>query len=286
MEEVRDILKHVEYVDHPDFADSVVVERIKSQDLPDDTGVSWFFNLEANVDVTHTASQLTPEEERNIFLRYNLARKRIAEVKEQYPDGLTEDSRKEILHWYKVVMSMQKKLVEYNLPLVINAVKMYLNSGLEYEDMLSVGNEALLRAIKKFDVSRGYKFSTYATSSIIKTFLGEIKKKRESEERIPTVKEPENDEGEMIIDTVEDTSSKNEAVLELIHQALNDGLAGLTYKEKVSVEMRYFYVGKRPSYDKVGRFLGVSRTWVKYHEEKGLQKLKKFLENSDYSVAF
>ncbi|MCU9938474.1 sigma-70 family RNA polymerase sigma factor [Mycoplasmopsis felis] len=55
------------------------------------------------------------------------------------------------------------KLVLRNLRLVINNAKKYKNRGLSFIDLISEGNQGIMKAVQKFDVSKGYKFSTYAT---------------------------------------------------------------------------------------------------------------------------
>jgi len=54
-------------------------------------------------------------------------------------------------------------LIESNLRLVINVGKKYINRGLSFQDLIQEGNIGLIKAVEKFDWSRGYKFSTYAT---------------------------------------------------------------------------------------------------------------------------
>jgi len=103
---------------------------------------------------------LTPQEEIDITKRMELgliARERL--TTERVPDN----ERLDLQNLIEDGWAAREHLIRANARLVISVAKKYMGRGVPFLDLIQEGNIGLMRAAKKFDHNRGYKFSTYAT---------------------------------------------------------------------------------------------------------------------------
>jgi len=103
---------------------------------------------------------LTAEEEVDLAMRMEAGR----DSRQTLSEGMDDWEEREKLLWLvRDGQSATEHLIKANSRLVVSVAKKYVGRGVPFLDLIQEGNIGLIRAVKKFDYRRGYKFSTYAT---------------------------------------------------------------------------------------------------------------------------
>lgn len=122
---------------------------------------------------------LTPEGERHLFRLMNFLKYRAnilrARLNPNRPGRRMVESIDGAL---QRAQEARDEIVRSNLRLVASLAYRFAGAGAEYDDLLSEGNLILVKAVDKFDCSRGFRFSTYATHSIQRHFYRVINRRQ------------------------------------------------------------------------------------------------------------
>ena len=175
----------------------------------------------------------------------------------------------------------RKKLVEKNLRLVVYIAKKFENSGVNIEDLISIGTIGLMKAINSFNLDKNIKLATYASRCIENEILMYLRKMQKTKTEI-SIDEPINIDGEgNDLSLVDILGSDNDTVYKEVEESdnkkvLRRAIMNLNDREKMIMELRYGFEGKDELTQKeVADKLGISQSYISRIEKKVRNRLKK-----------
>ena len=154
-----------ELVDFVDYAKEIEEELMRDKQYDTSVSIKVDDPVRMYLKEIGRVELLSSDEEYELATLISRARK----AKEMYDisaaagEVLTDEERVELEELYKRGSFSEKKLVEANLRLVVSIAKRYVGRGMQFLDLIQEGNMGLMKAVYKFDHTKGFKFSTYAT---------------------------------------------------------------------------------------------------------------------------
>jgi len=109
--------------------------------------------------------QLSSDQIKEKIRQIQVNEKHLQSIELEFEDAIDSilERSKEISHGQVMMKNAKDRLIQANLRLVVSIAKKYTNRGLHFFDLVQEGNIGLIKAVEKFEYSKGFKFSTYAT---------------------------------------------------------------------------------------------------------------------------
>lgn len=177
--------------------------------------------------------------------------------------------------------SVKSTLIERNLRLVVYISRKFENTGINIEDLISIGTIGLIKGVNTFDPSKKIKLATYASRCIENEILMYLRKTSKIRTEV-SFDEPLNvdwDGNELLLSDVlgteEDIITKD-LEYEVDRQLLIEALEHLNNREKLIMFMRFGLAGYQEKTQKeVADILGISQSYISRLEKRIIKKLSK-----------
>lgn len=231
----------------------------------------------------YSVALLTREEEGYWFRKMNYLKFKAASLQSQidprHPKTKDLDQLEALV---RESVKVKNFLIRSNLRLVVSIAKRHMKPNTNFFEMVSDGNMSLMRAIEKFDYTKGNKFSTYATWAIMKNYARSIPAENKVLDRFRTGNEDvfsfsEDERGSQFKDEVVNT--RQHEVIMLILENLDD-------REKRIILHRYgLEKGTEPeTLEQVGSRFGVTKERIRQIEARAIQKIRKIADEEKLEI--
>ena len=179
-------------------------------------------------------------------------------------------------------MTVKSVLIERNLRLVVYIARKFENTGINVEDLISIGTIGLIKAINTFNIDKKIKLATYASRCIENEILMYLRRNSKTKSEV-SIDEPLNvdwegnelllsdilgTEGDIITRGIEE---------EVDRELLNNAMEKLSRRERKIVEMRFGILPEteEKTQKEVADILGISQSYISRLEKKIMRRLKK-----------
>lgn len=142
--------------------EEIEVSKEELEDLSVPEGINIDDHVKMYLKEIGKVNLLTPEEELSLAKRMADGEEAKITLEESDEEAII-DTREELERLIADGEKAKKSLAEANLRLVVSIAKRYVGRGMLFLDLIQEGNLGLIKAVDKFDYTKGYKFSTYAT---------------------------------------------------------------------------------------------------------------------------
>jgi RNA polymerase primary sigma factor len=277
------LLESYAFMDSPIFKQKGIEKELFDYQEPQLPLTSWYQpTRDEAIDETmaHAPQLMKGNEEKLMFTRFNFAKRRLTRLQAKIQkEGLTKEAGEQFMEWHRRFEHYREYLVRTNLALVLAMAKRTRLGDVDFAEVVSEGNMALIRAVDKFNVDKGFKFSTYACRAILKAFSRTALKSSRHRMRFPVEFEPDMEKSDW-------SDRKRDAVeedcLDELKAIVNRNLADLSQVEETVIRRRFNWEGEDDStltLEEVGQIIGVTKERVRQIQNKALIKIRNVMED-------
>ena len=175
----------------------------------------------------------------------------------------------------------RQSLIEHNLRLVVYIARKFENTGVNIEDLISIGTIGLIKAVNTFDSGKKIKLATYASRCIENEILMFLRRHTKTKAEV-SFDEPLNtdwDGNELLLSDILGTDGDiiyRSIEEEMEKRLLFAAMGKLTKREKIIMESRFGLGGREEMTQKeVAELLGISQSYISRLEKRIIRKLQK-----------
>jgi RNA polymerase primary sigma factor len=223
------------------------------------------------------AKLLTPNQEVMLFQRMNFLRHQAMKLRSRLSVQRPSRRNLEMIERLLLLADWHRdRIVEANLRLVFSIVKKFVNSENQFDDLLSDGIFALIRAVEKFDYGRGFRFSTYATQVVRRNGYRQVVENHQERSKLVAGV----DELGLDISDEYRQSAISETRWHELRARLGVMLGDLDRREKFIIRARFSLGSHRRVHtlQSLANRLGVSKERVRQLERRAMDKLREMAE--------
>lgn len=226
---------------------------------------------------------LNREQEYHLFRKFNFLKYKASQLRDDLnPARAKSTTMGEIENLYEQAVRIKNQIVQSNLRLVVSIAKRHVNATDDFFTLVSDGNMSLIRAVEKFDYSRGNKFSTYASWAIMKNFARTIPHEFKHRDRFRTSLDElftsqEDGRGDQL---------GEESAQRLRSEQVNKILSRLDDREQKIIISRFGldYRQEPQTLKEVGAEMGVTKERVRQIEARALNKLRQAVQEESLEL--
>lgn len=178
-------------------------------------------------------------------------------------------------------MSARSMLIERNLRLVVYIARKFENTGLNIEDLVSIGSIGLIKAVNTFDLTKKIKLATYASRCIENEILMHLRRTNKTRSEV-SLDEPLNvdwDGNELLLSDILGTDhdmTTRPVEQKVDRHCLSRALSTLNQREKMIMQLRFgLHDGEEKTQKDVADQLGISQSYISRLEKKIIGRLRK-----------